>query len=64
MSSQLFLARMNNLYFTLELVSHQQHRQILVDAAHSAAVDLDKLQGRGLEELFKHHPAVTLKKKE
>lgn len=49
-------------YFTLELVSHQQHRQILVDTTDSAAVDLDKLQGRGLEELFKHHPAVTLNK--
>lgn len=48
---------------TLELVSHQHHRQILVDTAHPAAVDLDKLQSRRLEELLKHHPVVTLNRK-
>jgi len=43
-------------------VGHQQHRQVLVDAAQPAAVDLDELQGRGLEELLEHHPVVTLEK--
>lgn len=48
------------LSFTLELVRHQHYGQVLVNAAKPAAVDLDKLQGRGLEELLKHHPVVTL----
>lgn len=45
---------------TLELVCHQQHGQVLVDAAQATAVYLDKLEGRGLEELLKHHPVLTL----
>lgn len=45
---------------TLELVGHQEHGQVLVDAAQAAAVDLDELEGRGLEELLEHHPVVTL----
>lgn len=49
---------------TSELVSHQHHCQILVDAAHPAAVDLDKLQSRRLEELLKHHPVVTLNRRQ
>lgn len=44
-------------------MSHQHHGQILVNTAHPAAVDLDKLQGRRLEELLKHHPVVTLNRK-
>lgn len=52
------------LTFTLELVGHQQHSQVLVDAAQPTAVYLDKLQGRGLEELLKHHPVVTLERKQ
>lgn len=48
---------------TLELVRHQQHGQVLVDAAQAAAVYLDKLEGRGLEELLKHHPVLTLENK-
>lgn len=50
--------------FTLELVCHQQHRQVLIDAAQPTAVYLDKLQGRGLEELLEHHPVVTLNRKQ
>lgn len=49
--------------FTLELVSHQQHGQVLVDTAQPTAVYLDKLQCRGLQELLKHHPVVTLERK-
>lgn len=45
---------------TPELVRHQQHGQVLVDAAQPTAVDLDKLQRRGLEELLKHHPVLAL----
>lgn len=48
---------------TLELVRHQEHGQVLVDAAQATAVYLDKLEGRGLEELLKHHPVLTLDKK-
>lgn len=50
--------------FTLELVGHQEHGQVLVDTTQPTAVYLDKLQGRGLEELLKHHPVVTLEKKQ
>lgn len=50
--------------FTLELVCHQQHCQVLIDAAQPAAVYLDKLQGGGLEELLEHHPVVTLDRKQ
>lgn len=45
---------------TLELVRHQQHGQVLVDASQATAVYLDELEGRSLEELLKHHPVVTL----
>lgn len=48
---------------TLELVCHQEHGQVLVDAAQATAVYLDKLEGRGLEKLLKHHPVLTLDKK-
>lgn len=48
----------------MELVGHQQHGQVLVDAAQPTAVYLDKLQRRGLEELLKHHPVVTLQRKQ
>lgn len=45
---------------TSELVRHQQHSQVLVDAAQPTDVDLDKLQRRGLKELLKHHSVVAL----
>lgn len=45
---------------TLELVRHQQHGQVLVDASQATAVYLDELEGRSLEELLKHHPVMTL----
>lgn len=45
-------------------MGHQQHSQVLVDTAQPTAVYLDKLQGRGLEELLEHHPIVTLERKQ
>lgn len=48
------------LLVTSELVSHQQHSQVLVDAAQPTAVNLHKLQRAGLEELLEHDSVVTL----
>lgn len=45
---------------TLELVRHQQHSQVLVDASQATAVYLNKLEGWSLKELLKHHPVMAL----
>lgn len=45
---------------TFKLFGHQQHGEVLIDASQPAAVNLEKLQGFGLEELLKHHSIVAL----
>jgi len=43
-----------------EFSSHQENRQILVDAPDAGSIDLDDIHRASLEELFEHHPVVSM----
>src|SRR5260370_1374648 len=41
-----------------KLSGQQQVRDILVDAGYSSRVDLENVDGLGLQKLFEHHPVL------